>query len=300
MLLLTSALFDTLKPLPGRNVKYYSSFVSQHMMVTTSTVVAQCNLMPEMFGESKQVIDEHVDGFIGELPESSEAITKNYKAYCKAMHIDPGKVIQENEPRFFASDSFEAKSKAYGISNRELVIRTLNASAFLEYFFLFESTITNIYRRKYQSANERHLMLGGKDVISKCLMGKLKRDGTEAAFFSDLQTRSQFFTNSSQLDSVWRLLNFIRNQQVHSAGIYSGRTKKAFGIYIDKICSDCDNQDEMTIPVNLLLDVLEPIQEHIERHGYILFKDSLENLMRNFSLFVMESLYLTEKHYATS
>lgn len=59
MLLLTSALFDTLKPLPGRNVRYYSSFVSQHMMVTTSTIVAQCNLMPEMFGESKKVIDEH-------------------------------------------------------------------------------------------------------------------------------------------------------------------------------------------------------------------------------------------------
>ncbi len=271
MLLLTSALFDTLKPLPGRNVKYYSSFVSQHMMITTSTAVAQCNLMPEMFGESKKIIDEHIDRFIGVLPESSEGITKAYKPLCKSMHIDPGEITQENEPRIFASDAFEAKSKAYGISNRELVIRTLNASAFLEYFFLFESTITNIYRRKYQSASERHLMLGGKDVISKCLMGKLKRDGNEAAFFSDLQTRSQFFTNPSQLASVWRLLNLIRNQQVHSAGIYSGRAKKDFGKYIDRICHAYKNQDEMTIPVNLLLQVLEPVQEHIERHGYILF-----------------------------
>lgn len=241
-----------------------------------------------------------IDDFIGDLPGSSEGITKAYKPYCKAMHIDPGEVIQENEPRIFASDSFEAKSKAYEISNRELVIRTLNASAFLEYFFLFESTITNIYKRKYQPPSERNFMPGGKDVISKCLMGKLKRDGTEAAFFSDLQARSQFFTNSSQLASVWRLLNFIRNQQVHRAGIYSGREKKAFGNYIDSICHAYDNHDEMTIPVNLLLDVLEPIQEHIERHGYILFKDSLENLVRNFSLFVMESLYLTEKHYTTS
>lgn len=295
MLLLTSALFDTLKPSPDKKVKYYSAFVSQHMMTTTSTIVAQCNLMPEMFGETSQVIDDHIDDFIDRMPASSERITKSYKTYCKGMHIDPGDIIQESEARIFVSDSFKSKSKACGISNRELVIRALNSSAFLEYFFLFESTITKIYRDSYQPVSERHLVLGGKDVISKCLMEKLKRDGTESLFFDDLKARSKFFINSSQLVSVWRLLNFIRNQQVHSGGIYYGRAKKAFGMYIENICKAYDDSKEMTLAVSLLLDVLEPIQKHIEKRGQIVFNDLLENLMRNYSLFIMESLYLTEK-----
>lgn len=139
-------------------------------------------------------------------------------------------------------------------------------------------------------------MLGGKDVISKCLMEKLKFDRTEKVFFDDLKVRSQFFINSSQLVSMWRLLNFIRNQQTHSGGVYSGSAKKAFNKYIENICKAYDDHDEMTIAVNLLLDDLEPIQEQIKRHGYIIFNNALENLIRNFSLFVMESLYLTEKH----
>lgn len=111
MLLLTSSLFDTLEPSPDRKVKYYSTFVSQYMAITTSTIVAQCNLMPEMFDEPKKVIDDHIDSFIGGIPERSEEITKTYKSYCKAMHINPGEVIQENESRLFVSDSFESKSK---------------------------------------------------------------------------------------------------------------------------------------------------------------------------------------------
>jgi len=295
MILLTSALFDTLKPSSDRKVKYYSAFVLQHMAITTSTIVSQANLMPQMFGESKEVIDKHIDGFIGDMPERSKEITRNYKAYCRAAQIDPGKLVQESESRIFISESFAAKSKACGISNREMVIRTLNSSAFLEYFFLFESTVTKLYRDRYQPASERQLMLGGKDVISKCLMAKLKRDGTEKAFFDDLKARSQFFINLTQLASVWRLLNFIRNQQVHSGGIYPKPAKKAFGKYIDSICKAYNGYDDMVLAVTLLLNVLEPVQEQIERDGRIAFNDSLENLMRNFSLFVMESLCLTEK-----
>jgi hypothetical protein len=263
------------------------------MAITTSTIVAQCNLMPKMFGEHEDVINEHIDGFIGEMPARSKEITQHYKSYCRAAHIDPGHVIQEAEPRVFVSETFELKSKAYGISNRELVIRTLNSSAFLEYFFLFESTITKLYRDRYQPVSER-LLLGGKDVISKCLMTKLKRDRTEKEFFDDLKIRSQFFSNATQLASVWRLLNFIRNQQVHSGGIYHGRASKVFGAYVDNICKAYNGHGEMTLAVSLLLNVLEPIQEQIEKHRHIVFNDSLENLMRNFSLFVMESLYLTE------
>jgi len=294
MLLLTSALFDTLKPSPECSVKYYRTFISQHMAITTSTIVAQCNLMPEMFGEPKKAIDDHIDNFIGQIPERSESIREEYKFHCMAGHIDPGSLIQENEPRIFISDSFKSKAKEYKISSRELVIRTLNASAFLEYFFLFESTITKIYKDRYQQSSERGLMLGGKDVISKCLMGKLKNDKTEVKFFTDLKIRSKFFTNSAQLESVWRLLNFIRNQQVHSGGVYDNRSKKMFGIYIDNICKSYTDHDEMVLTINLFLNTLEPIKENIEKNGYIIFNDSLENLVRNFSLFVMESLYVTE------
>lgn len=296
MLLLTSALFDTLKPSPDRKAKYYNTFISQHMMITTSTIVAQCNLMPEMFGEPAETIDNHIDDFIGGIPDQSKKITEAYKLYCKARHLDPGDVIQELEPRTFVSNAFESKSKMYGISNRELVIKTLNASAFLEYFFLFENTLIRLYKNRYQPKNERHCILGGKDVISKCLNEKLKRDGTETLFFENLEERSKLFKNISQLASVWRLLNFIRNQQVHSNGNYYGQARKAFGIYVEKVCKTYEDFNDMTLPINLLLDVLDPIQEQIEKHGYILFNDSLENLVRNFSLFVMEALYLTENN----
>ncbi|MYM26274.1 hypothetical protein GTP46_26950 [Duganella sp. FT135W] len=295
MLLLTSSLFDVLKPIPGKKIKYYDLFISQYTLVTTSTVVAQCNLMPEMFGETTEVLDSHVDRFIAGIPDQSKEIRETYGIYSRAAGVNPGIVAQESEARVFISSEFEAESKKYGMSNRELVISSLNASAFLQYFFLFENSLVKMYQSKYQPREESQAKLSAKDVIAKCLKGKVMHDDVEELFFKNLKKRSKFFENFSQLESVWKLLNFIRNRQVHYGGKYEGRAPAAFEGHVERICESYRDAADMTLSVVLLLNVLEPLQEQVRKHGYMVFNDSLENLMRNYSLFVMESLYLTEK-----
>lgn len=294
MLLMTASIFDVLKPIPGkRNIKYYNYFIFQYTLITTSTVVAQCNLMPEMFNEEKSIIDKSIDVFINALPERSKNITSEYKIYCIAAGIDPGEVVQENESRVFVSNYFEAESKKYGISNRELVIISLNSSAFLQYFFLFESSLMMMYKSHHGAINENEI--SAKDLIGKCLMKKLNRDNAEEVFFEELARRSKFFKNSTQLNSVWKILNFMRNRQVHHNGHYDSRAEKVFDAHIRKIHDAYANESDMSLSLVMFFDVFYSIKEQVKKYRYVTFNNNLENLMRNFSLFIMESLYLTEK-----
>ena len=45
----------------------------------------------------------------------------------------------------------------------------------------------------------------------------------------------------------------------------------------------------------MILDVFEKHQTQIEETGYLIVDDSLENIIRNMSIFIMESLYICKR-----
>ncbi|WP_155488835.1 hypothetical protein, partial [Vibrio harveyi] len=120
--------------------------------------------MPEMFEETEQQLDSHIDSFIDNIPNLADDVQSEYKMMCLGVMLDPGKVIQENEPRSFVNDSFYDLARRKGISSRELVIKTLNSYAFLNYFSLIEDSLRNAYLSGDTKISEGNL--SGKKAIS--------------------------------------------------------------------------------------------------------------------------------------
>ena len=98
--------------------------------------------------------------------------------------MNPGDIVQENEKRTFVSDLFIQDAKKYKISNREMIIKSLNTSTFLNYFFLLEDSLKCISDYDY---------LKGSEVISKALKAILVREKILDKFNSELYKRSKFF-----------------------------------------------------------------------------------------------------------
>lgn len=164
----------------------------------------------------------------------------------------------------------------------------------MNYFFLIESTIKDIYIENYQTNPREYLK--SKDLILKILHTKLETDNTSSFFYQQLYKRSKLLLNEENLDCLWSILNFIRNQQAHSNGFYDDKAQQILDSKIEKFCASYNDQEskDNTVAINLLLNKLEPILEQIQKDGYIIFNDSLENLIKNLAVMIMESLYCCE------
>ncbi|AFH91923.1 hypothetical protein [Providencia stuartii] len=291
MILLTSTFSDYLTPDNEVDTPYYNKFIKQFSKMTVSCMVSQCNLMPEMFQEDKNILDKHIDTFIKDMPEAAEHIRKNYKMYCLAASVSPGEIQQEKEKRTFSSDYFRKEAEENKISCRELVIRTMNASAFLNYFFLLEESIKNIYL-DINSSNE---YLTAKNTIKKCLKGKIKHEDIVDEFNNELYKRSKFFLTFESLIELWKLLNLIRNRYVHNNNIYDDSAKSQFTKLVENIIKELEG-DELLPTVNYFIDAMETFENQLKNSDSIIFNDTLENIIRNTSIFIMESLYICEKN----
>ncbi|MCU8308921.1 hypothetical protein [Vibrio vulnificus] len=289
MNLITATYCDYLTPNNGV-VNYYDKFVSRYTAIVTSTLVSQCNLMPEMFNEEESVLDEHIDRFISSIPENALRQREMYRTLLMGMMLDAGEVRQESEDRTFVSESFLKQAQSSGISSRKLVIRTLNAYAFLNYFFLLEETIRDAY---LEVINDESKSLGGIKTISYCLKRKLEHDDKLIEFENELRERSKFFNSFRSLATFWELLNFIRNRQAHYNGIYDTgaqeRLSELFEVFIKQ--NSCNDNLVADVSFNSTFD---NIIDSVKETGQLIFNDTLENIIRNTSVFIMESLYVVE------
>ncbi|QLL93762.1 hypothetical protein HER17_12730 [Pectobacterium carotovorum] len=293
MSLLTTNLIDTLKATPEKKVPYYDLFIMKYTLITVPAIISQTLLLPETYDNSYN-LDEDIDDLISELPDSCLKLRKRLRTFYLCMGIDIGELTQENEEREFISDLFSSEAKKKSTSNRELILRSLNASTFMNYFFLIESTIKDIYIENYQTNPREYLK--SKDLILKILHTKLETDNTSSFFYQQLYKRSKLLLNEENLDCLWSILNFIRNQQAHSNGFYDDKAQQILDSKIEKFCASYNDQEskDNTVAINLLLNKLEPILEQIQKDGYIIFNDSLENLIKNLAVMIMESLYCCE------
>lgn len=297
MLPLTSFLCDVL-PARSNDPYYYRNFLANYTLITIPAIFSQGVLTPGPYeGCSRDEIDTDVNEFIQKLPERSEYRRKMFRTYAQGAMIDPGEMVQDNESRTFVSSFFEERSKEVGLSNRELILSALNASAYLSYFSLFEETLS----RLHWSALGRPASgskISAAEAVSTQLKEILETKKITDIFAEKLAKRSKFFANFDTLSKTWSLLNLIRNRLVHHGNYYT----VAYGKKLDDTLGaifETFQDGEYILERNLFLDTLGPLVEEAQETHRLTFCDALENCMRNLTLFVMESLVLSEREART-
>lgn len=293
MLLLTSFLVDILLYEEDDEITYYKNFISKYSTMTVSAIVSQLTFLPDTYIDmTQETLDNDIENLIKSIPEAAEKRRHAYSHYTLAAGIDSGEIIQNEEKRSFITEAFYKKTKIYSLSSREMIVRELNSSTFLNYFFIIEDTLKNIY---FQNTNtNKHI--GSSKLISEILEGILNYKNIKNIFESELNMRSKFFINFASLNRMWKLLNFIRNRLVHFNGYYDDEAITLFIQYYEKILNIYDNNDSMLISISYFIDTIEKYKKQIEKTNYLIIDDTLENIIRNISIFIMESLYVSEKN----
>lgn len=288
MTLLQSCLIDVLKPVEGV-FPYYELFLSRYSLITVTAIVSQCSLDPYTYeGMKKENMDKDIDQMINELPAGSKRKRDMYRTLNLAMHVDPGISVQENEQRTFASELFTEDAKKYSLSNREMILRGLNSSAFLNYFFLLEDSLKTIYMDLVKSKNK---FIKGSETINVCLEKVVSETGVKDLFKKELHARSKFFFDMRSLELLWNLLNLIRNQIAHANGFYDAKAKRSFHRRLEDLVKHfTDNIG--SISIEMFVDVFEEYEMQVNETNYLIVDDCLENIIRNISIFIMESLYV--------
>jgi hypothetical protein len=174
-----------------------------------------------------------------------------------------------------------------------MILKGLNTSSFLNYFFLTEDILKNLYFEKTSSNNN---FLTGSKIISLALKNILETENILNEFDVELYKRSKFFINLDSLEEVWTLMNFIRNRVIHYNGYYDDKAKETFLKYFENILKMYRNNNDMLVSINLFINIFEEYQKQINESSYLIIDDRLENTIRNISIFIMESLYVCYKN----
>ncbi|MGV6830571.1 MAG: hypothetical protein ACWA5P_03290 [bacterium] len=292
MLPLTSFLVDVLLYEEDDEITYYKNFIAKYSTMTISTLVSQLTFLPDTYTNmTPEALDNDIENLIKSIPKAAEKRRQAYPYYTLAAGIATGEIIQNEEERSFITEAFYKKTEKYSLTSREMILRELNNSAFLNYFFIIEDTLKKIY---FQNTNSNE-HIGSSKLISKILEGILNTKNIKNIFEIELHKRSKFFINLASLNRMWKLLNFIRNRLVHFNGYYDADATTLFIQYYENILKIYDNNDSMLLSISYFTDVIEKYKKEIEETNYLIIDDTLENIIRNISIFIMESLYVSEK-----
>lgn len=291
MLPLTSLFCDVL-PAKEDDPNYYKSFLVQYTLITVPVIYSQTIITPESTSE-RLYLNNNIDSYIADLPNISTTKRKHFPYITGRALVPDSAMIQDQEVRTFVSELFVKKAKEHNITNLEMILSALNASAFLSYFGLLEDTIKRVYIERYGEPQGESRILGGGTIY--IYLNKILEEGkVKGQFTKELARRSEFFLNFRTLDSTWSLFNLIRNTVVHESGNFSKEKQKAFRDKIENIIKSLLKHKVPEISVDFLHHI-ESIADEIESTGRIRFTCALENCIRNTCIWVMESLLLSER-----
>jgi len=290
MLALTSLFCDVLPSEPS-DPSYYARYVRQYALLTLPTVLTQA-MLTAVRSEEEKILDDEVSHFVASFDENARAKRNAFDLYRDAAGMNSERIVQDEEGRSSISQFFVDQSEVMKISNRELVMSSLRASAFLNYYFLLEDTLKSLY---YDTCTPDDSAKGksGSVVISVFLKDILSSKRAVRFFDGELLKRSQFFTRFGLLTKMWSLMTIIRNVLVHDGGQCDDEEIARISLCVDELVSMLD-KDQLVTSV-LIGNVFASMLTETRKTGRLMFGDDLENCIRNLGLFVMESLILAER-----
>lgn len=289
MILLQSGFVDVLKPEKGV-FSYYELFLFQYSLITVTAIMSQGNFDSENFENiNEEDFDKNIDELIKGISLGAVKKRQSYSFLCLSMGIDPGETVQENEERIFTTDFFTESAKKYSLSNREMILRGLNLSAFLNYFFLLEDSLKNIYIDLIKPTNK---FIKGSEVIDVCLRRIISMSDVYNCFEKELHKRSKVIPDIKSLSILWSILNLIRNQITHANGFYDKKAKKSFQKRSNDFLKHLRENSDCVLSLSEISDSFLRYENQINSTGFLIIDDEIENMIRNISVFVMESLYI--------
>ncbi|MCC9162559.1 hypothetical protein LNA76_04390 [Alcaligenes sp. MMA] len=289
MILLQSGFVDVLKPKKGV-FSYYELFLVQYSLITVTAIMSQGSFDSENFENiNEEDFDKNIDELIKSISLGAVKKRQIYPLLCFSMGVDPGETVQETEERVFATDFFTENAKKYSLSNREMILRGLNLSAFLNYFFLLEDSLKKIYIDLIKPTNK---FIKGSEVIDVCLREIISMSDVYDCFEKELHKRSKVIPNIKSLSALWGILNLIRNQITHANGFYDKTAKKSFYRRSEDFLKQLRENSDCVLSISEISNSFLRYENQINSDGFLIIDDEIENIIRNISVFVMESLYV--------
>lgn len=292
MLPLTSFFCDVL-PYQKGDPKYYQAFLSQYTLMTVPIIISQGSLTPGIGENARADLDEDVDQGIKAIFEQSPKRRKLFEALTLRDLNNVPPMIQTKENRTFVNHLFYEKAKKYQLTNREMILGTLNAFAFTSYFALLEDTLQRIHFETFDRQQPAE-QITGKNLISVCLKKTLERKNCLKKFSAQLALRSEFYASFDVLIKMWDLLNFIRNKLVHFGGRITQRAYDQMREIIYSIFSELMKMDAAD-HANAFTSSLREVEVNIKETGLLQFNNALENMMRNTCTSIIESILFCDR-----
>lgn len=296
MLPLTSFFYDVLSTKKG-DPKYYQIFLSQYTLMTIPIIISQGSLTPGNGPDAKAELEEGVDMAITEILDQSSTRRKTFEVFTLRALSQLPPMIQSLEDRTFFNHLFYEKTQQYQLSNREMILGTLNSFAFTSYFALLEDTLQKIHFETFgkQTSDEQ---ITGRLLISSCLKKILKQKKCTDTFLTQLALRSEFYANFDVLCKTWNLLNFLRNKLAHFGGRITPKALETMQGMIYDIF-EALAKEGATDHAHAFAYSLHELEENIKKTGLLQFNNTLENIMRNTCSSIVESILICDRQIAS-
>lgn len=296
MLPLTSFFYDVLSTKKG-DPKYYQIFLSQYTLMTIPIIISQGSLTPGNGPDAKAELEEDVDMAITEIFDQSSTRRKTFEVFTLRALSQLPPMIQSGEDRTFLNHLFYEKTQQYQLTNREMILGTLNSFAFTSYFALLEDTLQKIHYETFRKQTPDD-QITGRLLISSCLKKILEHKKCMDTFLTQLALRSEFYANFDVLCKTWNLLNFLRNKLAHFGGRITPKALETMQGMIYDIFEALTKEDA-TDHAHAFAYSLHELEENIKKTGLLQFNNTLENIMRNTCISIVESILICDRQIAS-
>lgn len=271
-----SCTVSTLLP-NGKHVQYYESFVLQYSLIVSSNLIIY------------ELINQSTEDQIFSLFEKYHGQMNDYdykRRNLLSMMIESN-APQHQECRGLLLDKFFLSMSIDKKKPKEILLSFVNAKEFLLLYAVFEGVLKSEFEKTGVLKNGTFLR--EKD-IPLLLIKKLNKNKNDGLFLGHLTKRSPLSTHE-ELAVFWDFFTHFRHLYAHSGGYVTIKWLEQYKSKREKLINTVNNFD-CAISGSLLTKSIENIEAFENKMFYI--EDGFSNIFRNFIIYIMESLYLTE------
>lgn len=199
---------------------------------------------------------------------------QNSMAICMGISYD---IPQLRENRGLWTESTQ------GVNSKEKLVTSVNLSEYLQLYSLFEDSISKLLHGIGILKNGKYLK--EKDVIKK-FNEFLTKEGIKKEFYDTLSARTPF-QSDMELFLFWHFFTIIRNILVHADRLPSAKEIASFEKCKEKITTYLQRD---AILITFICDTLDEVA--VTPNVHLTVTDKMVNMLRNYIVYIMESLYL--------
>lgn len=262
---------------PMEKIPYYESFHLQYSLATSSNFI----LFELMEKASEEEVFKLFESYHGNLEDY-----KNAQMLMMGAHISM-RCPQLNESRGLLLDKFFISMMKEKVKPKEVLANFLNAKEFILSYAIFENVLKGEFIRTGVLSEGKFMR--EKDLFD-FLKNKLNSQELMSYFITYLSQRSPF-KDFETLNTFWNFFTHIRHLYTHSGGMVTAKWAATY------TSLKLNLEGKVHLFDNLILKqrLYRAIDGFSPEIGQIFnANDHFSNIFRNFIVYIMEALYLSE------